>query len=467
MSEAIFSDNSIVCIKRQTKEWTLAKVIYAGLMAFNLLSFLWLLVIGSDIEMPPIIWIARIATAPLAICLGKLWKDRGFQILSVYTFFFFFRVFIPNQDEIFRADISESVLSALWLFAGCYGFGNVFNAKQTKQIFSVFLVVWLLGIVICSCLGIYSAWFDIDIKFSGNRYIGLDAVDRLQIIYYATTTGAILNLAFIMQFICFVSTPKKKNKVVFTMFAVSILVAISLTDSRTAYIGVSSGIAIIFFVFTYRYVKKVKINRQKLLKIHPVLICTIGMIIVFIIMLYIIMTITPLFNHIKMTGLIPSAFAETSPNEKSAIVHRGFSGERVFTGRIELWKEIISYIIHNPLVMLLGFSKNTPLQQINQHYAHCHNIYFQVWLESGILGFTIFFSFIIYTIKKILALVREGNVFSWIICLPAIIIYMLIVDFAECFTWLRSSQCPMSAFLFLCCGILFNSVDDGHIRSAT
>ena len=121
MSEAILSDNSIICEERHAKEWTLAKVIYTGLMAFNLLSFLWLLATGSGIEMPPVIWIARIATALLAIYLGKLWKDKGFQILAIYTCLFFFRVLIPNPGNIFSAEWQKAFQCAvvicrmLWL----------------------------------------------------------------------------------------------------------------------------------------------------------------------------------------------------------------------------------------------------------------------------------------------------------------------------------------------------------------
>ena len=107
------------------------KTLYVGLMAFCLLSFLWTLLIGSGVDnMPPIIWYARMATVPLAIYLGKLWKNTGFRILTVYTAIFFLRCFIPDQNSIFAEEVAENIISALWLFSACYGMGYILNEKQ-------------------------------------------------------------------------------------------------------------------------------------------------------------------------------------------------------------------------------------------------------------------------------------------------------------------------------------------------
>ena len=88
---------------RQEKSWTAAKILYTGLTGFCLLSYLWTLAIGAGINnLPTVIWIARLVSVPLAVYLGRLWKNKGF-----WKVFF---IFLDQADSIF------GVALVVWLF---------------------------------------------------------------------------------------------------------------------------------------------------------------------------------------------------------------------------------------------------------------------------------------------------------------------------------------------------------------
>ena len=98
---------------RQEKSWTAAKILYTGLTGFCLLSYLWTLTIGAGINnLPTIIWIARLVSVPLAVYLGRLWKNKGFWILALYTILFFLRCFIPTDDD--RQTVHRGVMFFLF-----------------------------------------------------------------------------------------------------------------------------------------------------------------------------------------------------------------------------------------------------------------------------------------------------------------------------------------------------------------
>ena len=154
MSEAILPTPAITQEDQQTKEWTPAKVFYVFLMVFNLLIHLWLQITCTGINMPIYIWIPRIVAAALAIYLGKLWKDTGFRILAIYTLLFSLRAVIPNPANIFTDDISESILSALWLFAGCYGLARSLSSKQIKFFLVTISIIWT-AVMSCLCCFVF------------------------------------------------------------------------------------------------------------------------------------------------------------------------------------------------------------------------------------------------------------------------------------------------------------------------
>lgn len=445
-----------VNVGRQAKNTKNAgRIIYITLMAFCLVSYLWVLAIGAGIQnMPAIIWIARIATVPLALYYGKLWRNKGFLLLSAYTVLFFLRCFIPDPDSIFSEEVAENVLSALWLFTACYGLGFILNGKQIKTFLLICSGIWLMGITVFSCLGIYAAWTEQVIKTFGDGTIQLDVLDaavRLSIIYLPTISGSILGISVLIIVIIFVCLQNRLSKALCVLAMIPLIFALALTDSRTAFISVPAGLAVVIFAVVYNAFQK-RSQAKKVNNYTSWVFGILAMFVAFIFLVFLLLQITPLFNSIKMRGIIPVAYAEEV--EKVSIANRGFSGDRILHGRAELWSSVIEHIKQNPIILLTGESKLAPLRSFDDFYAHCHCLYLQILLESGIPGLLLFLSFIIYTIVHAIKVIRTPDLPLWIRLLPALPISLWVGDIAETFTWLRSSQCPMGAIAIISAGII-------------
>lgn len=459
MSETILPVTAIMQEEehQHVKEWTPGKVIYAGLMVFNLLSFLWLLVTGSEIEMPPIILFTRIATAPFAICLGKLWKDKGFWILVVYTLLFILRVFIPNPADVFADEISQNILSAIWVFTGCYGLGRMLNTKQLKHLLLACSTVWTVGMAVLCCLGIYVMWTEQAIPmFDGKGiyiYLTAGVYKRLAINYVSTTTAALMNLAILTSVISIICVKNRIYRIIMLVVLLPIILATALTDSRTAFISISAGMGVIAFsmVFTYFQKKETGLtDRSRNWK--PWALGILIMAIVFALLIVFFLQIGPAFDRVKAQGVIPTALAEEIEN--AILANRGFSGSDVLNGRTELWTSVINYIKGNRILLLTGASKQAPTRGFNKVFSHCHCLYLQLLLETGIPGLLLFLTFIVYTMINSIRIIRTSKLPLWIRLLPALPAALWTADIVECFTWLRSSQCPMVTVLLISAGIL-------------
>lgn len=459
MSEAILPTQAIEQEDYQTKDWSPAKVTYTVLMALTLIGHLWMMLIGSGIDnIPTYIWIIRLLTVPFAICLGKLWKDRGFQILSAYFLLFFLRCFIPNPGSIFSVEVAESIPGALWLFAGCYGLAKILTPDQLKRFLTANYVVWIAGIAVLSCLGIYVMWTEQPIHLLGgviDLFTRNEGVIRLNLTYLATTSGVMLGTTLLIGTILIICTNKKLFRIILFLLLIPVIIAMALTDSRTAFISVSVGMAIMAFSGLYKYFQnkaKQEAPNKKASQWKTWIIGILVMAIVFALLIIFFLQITPAFNRIRTQGVIPRALAEEA--KKTDVASRGFTGDRILTGRSELWTKIINYINQNKYILLTGTTKHAPLIAFDDFHGHCHCLYLQVLLESGIPGLLLVLAFIVYTAINAIRAVTNPELPLWIRLLSVICIALPIADIVECFLWLRASQGPMVAVYFITAGIL-------------
>ena len=435
---------------QDTKDWTPARVIFTVLTAFNLLSYLWILAIGAGINsIPTVIWIARIASVPLAVYLGKLWKDRGFQILGLYFLWFTCRLIFFKQTDLFRDEAAQNILSGMWLFTACYGLGRILKRITLSRFLLALTSVWAAGMVAYSCAALYAAWNDYHIYVAADNFFGL-LHGRLMMIYVPTTAGAILSLSSIIIMITAVAVRNRIGKILLLLAELPILLTLSMTDSRTALINLSVGMSMIVFIALIRHLRtKPSLSGAK----RMILSLTVALASLALILL-VVMQFAPLFNRVKQTGLISSALAERPKVGWTVVEQRGFSGDNVLNGRLDIWKSIIGYIRENPLTLLTGRSKVMPLQGVNAEYAHCHCLALQILLESGLPGLLMVLVFVFYTLKNSYRILRSEDLPLWLRMLPAVPVSLWIVESVETFTWLRSSHCPMVSVLFVSAGIL-------------
>ena len=462
MSEAVLQPQGMIRNNRQAKAWTSAKVIYTGLMGFNLLSFLWLLATGSGIGMPMWIWIARILVVPLAISLGRLWKDKGFLILTAYFFFFFFRALIPDTGSIFSADVSESVLSALWLFAGCYGLGKILEKDVLKKFLFILSTIWTLGVLVYCGTALYAAWNDYHIYVNEECFLGL-LHGRLMMIYAPTVAGAILCVTSLIIAICCLNVRNKLARAFFILSELPILLTLSMTDSRTGYVSLAVGMGLMVFITMIHSAKILK-NQPKQKRIILAAAC---MILCVILVVLLVLQLAPAFNRIKTQGILPTARAEMPKVGWTTVEQRSLIGDSGLNGRMTVWSAVFDFMKQDPVRFLIGQSKHQPLRGVIEGYSHCHCLLLQILLESGVPGVVLALGFIVMTRIQSVRVIRDPEQPCWIRLLPAIIVALLALDMVESFVWLRSSQCFMNAVFFLSAGIIHSaaSVKRGRISS--
>ena len=430
------------------------KAVYIALMAFNLLSYSYLLAFGAAIDsIPPILWVTRLAAVPLAIWLGKMWKDRGFWILSVYFAWFFVRLCFPTTDRLFSNEGSENVLSGLFEFAACYGLGRILTGRELKRFLGVFASVWTVTVVVYCSVGIYAAWTNQLIPSLGQGAYDIFSRQRLDMIYLSTTSGSIVSVGSLIAIISAVSVKNRAGKVLFCLALIPMMLAMALTDSRTAFVSFPAGVGVLVLTGVLARFQKNGGSAKKAWAIGIPL-----MFAVFAALFFTIPRIVPVFNRLKIHGLVPAALAEGGENVQQAIVQRSFSGgaSLVLNGRFELWGKVFNRLFTHPISLLVGESKYFPTSSFNEFFAHCHCIYLQVLLESGIPGLLMVLSFLGMTVVNGFRAITKKETPMLVKMIFAIVVSLCVGDLVESFMWLRSSQCMMTATIFVCAGILNN-----------
>ena len=451
-----------------------AKALYTWLMGFLLVSYLYLIAIGSEIDdIPMWIWVLRVASVPLALWCGKLWKDKVFLLLCTYFAWFTLRAFIPNQSSFFSLDVSTNILSALWLFASCYGLGRILPLRELKRFLGICAAIWIIGMVVSAALGIVAAWKDIHISSlkewyysrrnmplnnADNTFWGINASHRLSLPYYwGPISGSIMSMTVIISGVMAASVKNKFCKILYILAIFPILLALALTDSRTAFVTVAAGFGALTFIAVLRFSERKHPKDDSRKPWHVWFCAGAAMILVFGITVLGILKITPAFNELKQRGLLVSvAVAEHEEKAKDTveIVSRGFTGDNVLTARPEIWKSALTYIKDHPLTLLFGKSKEMTMSGVHRYAAHTHCMPLMALLESGIPGLLFYITFTLLMGIRTFRVIRRADLPLWLRLLAAVPISILAGEPVECLTWLRSVQLPVVTIYYLTLGIL-------------
>lgn len=447
----------------EQRSWTVPKIIYAGLMSFLLLGYMIIIVTYKDptttgqiYNLPIQFWILRVITAIMAICLGKLWKDKGFLILMAYLLLKAIRVVADNPNYLFDQGVSESLLTGLWVFSACYGLARILEKDQLKRFLSINVSIWTVGMVIYSGIGIYAAWTDSKIYTIGKGAIWGIVEFRLFLSYYATTAASVLSLSIIMALCVAYITKKKIGRVLYIISVIPLFIALCLTDARGAQVSVGVGIACISGIIILKWIS----NKQKILSnkwyVLPISIVVSGA--VFLLILLLGKITNSSFLEYRTKGLfISKAFAESV--FKMPMSNRGFFGNNMLSDRPEIWNAVLTTIRSNPQILLAGSSIYHPMDIVNHSgllgftASHCHCMPLMILLENGIPGFLLIGYIVVLAISRCIhgffVLYKQEET----VAIP-IILSVFVGELVECFTWLRSGQCPTLPFLFITLGII-------------
>lgn len=451
------------------QSWTIGRVIYAALMSLLLLGYFAVMATYSDptttgraFNYPGFVWILRIVTAVMALYLGKLWKDKGFLILIAYLLLKLIRVLADGGNYIFDNSVSESLLTGLWIFSACYGMARILSKEQLKSFLNINVSVWTLGMVVYSCLGIYAAWTGEFIYTIGEGAVwGLVESNRLFLVYFPTVSGSVLSLGVMLALCGAIAARRTWIKVLFFLSIIPIIVGLCLTDSRTAQVTVSAGIALTTGIYVLRTLQK-QAQKNKRSDWYAWVTAVAASGVVFVVFVLLCMKTISVFNQVRANGLlIPKALAEGT-DAKAIVSNRGYSGNNLLTDRPMIWKSAIGVLLNNPIYFLWGTSIRNPMILVNASEtmtfsaSHCHCMPLMILLENGIPGLLLVGGFLVKAATASVRLVLKAENKRDILPVP-FVVSILLGELIECFTWLRGGQCPTLPFLFVAIGIIITT----------
>lgn len=445
------------------QSWSAPKIIYAILMSFLLLGYMIIIatykdttLTGQVYNLPIQFWILRVITSVLAIYLGKLWKDKGFLILMAYLLLKAIRVAADNPAYLFEQGVSESLLTGLWVFSACYGLARIIEKDQLKKYLSINAAIWTAGMVIYSCLGIYAAWTGKNIYTIGEgSYWGIYD-NRLFLSYYVTTSGSVLSISGVIAFTGVFIYKNTHCKVLFLLSFICIIIALSLTDARGAQVSLSAGVAITIGIAFFSWLISIR-NCKKSWAAWTMAIISVG--VAFVLCIILCSRIIYYFNKIKTTGLlIRTAYAEQI--EEAQLSNRGFFGYNTFSSRNIIWDHVINKIKDNPILLYKGTSIRDPMSYVNPIWwitaSHTHCMPLMILFENGIPGCLLICGFLGIICFRSIRLIVDKE-YKWELYLIPVIISVSVGELVECFTWLRSGQCPTLPFFFIAMGVIMTT----------
>ena len=442
-----------------TKEWL--KKSYIVLMTVCLLWYLWSLATFSNQYRTPVwVWAVRCAAAGLAVYLGKLWKDKGFIALAVFYVLILVRVwFLNNQASLADRSVQESLFMGIWLFFACYGLARVLNRKELERYLAVLVAIWTAGIVLYSLTGIYAAWTGLPVYTIGGRskwFVDNDSV-RLNLIFNNNTGASLLSVSALIL-LCAAWTAKHRwIKAVSVPAVIVMMIAMSLTGSRTSLITFALGMSGMAGLTLFRRLL-LQNHWKKGLSIAISLVCFLTLSVGTV---YLSIRAFDWFYAIKLhrASLIPTALAETAEGGESVWEQQMLFGRTLTNGREEIWKAVFEYIKAKPLTLLYGTSIYNPVAEAGEmagfDFTHCHGTLLQVLLESGIPGLILICIFLFVLIRRGIRLMKHDKKRpGWMVLLPVAVFAICAGETLECFIVLLRPYTPQQALVFICMGII-------------
>ena len=455
---------------RAEQKWTLLQAVYACLMLTLLLGYFYIMatyvhvdVAGKSYTLPVLIWVMQMVTSVIALSSKRLRKDKGFRILAVYLLIKFLRVVIAQPGDLFISHVSESLLTGVWAVCACYGLRAILGREKLKQFLSIFLCAWTIGMVINSCMAIYAIWREQFIFTIGNGSFwgisGPNADRRLWLAYFPTNSGSVLSFSVLTALGGAWMSRRSGMKVFYILMTLPMVLALCLTDSRTAQITLGVGLAVMAGLLVLRHTTAKTDTRPKGWLKWPAVIAVTG--IVFIGTVFICNRAIGVFNSLKSEGLIPRAVAEETKKASIVVSNRGYTGEDMFTGRTEIWKAALQAMRDHPLKLLTGNSIVDPLQDIRildpygigNSLAHCHNMPLEILTESGLPGLFLIGAFLWLFIRRSWKLIVREDAKGRLVPLTALLLSIMAGELVECFTWFRAVDAPTMAVFFIGMGI--------------
>ena len=139
---------------------------------------------------------------------------------------------------------------------------------------------------------------------------------------------------------------------------------------------------------------------------------------------------------------------------------RGLDTEDPLNGRTRIWKQAVRFLADHPKTLLAGRSVNETMKYTGIMRTetivteHCHNMFLQTVMESGIPGLLLMLAFMFCTVRRAIRLVTAGDFPALLRLVPAAVCALWVGELTECIVRMTNFRVPTLAMLMLYAGVV-------------
>lgn len=440
------------------------EIVYAALAGLLLLHHVWVTLYYPEVSHGADLMLAvALPFAALSVLLGRMWKKTGFWILLAFWLLKYLRVYFTEPHNLAYAN--DYLALGMYAFFICFSVGCVLRPAVRRVFLQVFCAVWTVFVTVFCMIGLYALWNNLKIFNLGGGFLSFDVV-RLHPVYHNIVAGVFIAVS---AGVTVISLAMARNRVVRVLYLLALIlqfITSGVTCARTGFGGIGVILAVSACLLLAKKTGKhgtpgVKSTRGWL---RTAALCLVFLILfagIFVSQIY----VSDAFNAVRARGglMITTALAEGN-DTTVRIAHHGIntnlSVDRILSGRISLWKQILNDIFGNEDVILWGRSVYNPMRQVIADMVnagvspagHSHNLWLQTALESGVPGLLLLVSVSACFLWHAVRLMKNRQLPFWQRLVPLPAIGALACEFADCTTYINYGY-PQMTLLYLFMGL--------------
>ncbi|MBQ8201844.1 MAG: O-antigen ligase family protein [Clostridia bacterium] len=328
------------------------------------------------------------------------------------------------------------------------------------------LAAWTAAFTAQALIGLWAAVTGHAVfSLKGTWYIGVNLGDnRLYLMAYVTTAAVKLGLSAVLAVTGAASARGKAGRAAYLLCALTMLLCLSLTDCRTAFIAVGAALGMMAFVWILHRGGQGTSCPPRMLRVC----CALTAAVVLTVGTYGVLTrlltaIGPCvqrelnnINILELPGeLLPSAAAEA----EHAVQHRALEADNLFNDRQLIWSAAVRLLEEHPGFLLTGTTAVHASALTNLYvdeavpltFAHVHNIYLLTLVSWGIPGFLLLAAALLAFLRAAWrVMLRRPMPLRWRLA-PVPALYVLLCETVDCYTRLEAGT-PMLLYACLFAG---------------
>lgn len=355
---------------------------------------------------------------------------------------------------------SVSLYPCVYAFLVCFPSGLLAGRQGLKRFLRIMAALWTLWMTSLAAAGLYASFAGVHLHQTQTaRFIGINAGDwRLYLMDYCTNSAGYLMATILTAGAALCCERKAWARGLYAAAIAIMIAALSLTDARTSFVGLSAGAGLTCGVVLFHMQRR----RPMALRVAGALLCCV------LVLMGGYLALTACTN--VLGSLVPAAQRSLLPTalaEDGVVAHRNMTGN-LLTYRDDAWRGLFALLREQPQLLLTGVGSVQPMDHVNPYvvsewgqFDHMHCIYLQILLEYGLPGLMLTLAFLALFAVKAWRVMFTGQRSTWVRLLPVPALALLLCELVECLT-IAHINAPAMALLFLSIGFTL-AADDLNI----